>query len=127
MSAYNNYTGKPAYRWVNPHQTNYTPQERPYGYSAYYLIGDDKTRERCSVVYSDRLYQWDHDKAQRVRDKTNDKFGIDRYGNWRKWNLETASYYLSLYWEKPIKVTAIAEECHLGNGFPLWIIWYKDA
>lgn len=84
----------------------------------------DNISKKCpSAVYTDRLYQWDHKKYDALRKKHfND---ISQY--WSGANPSTVSAFLSDYFGKPVKVQAIAHQENRSNGYPVWIIWYKET
>lgn len=103
------------YRWVDPHRDNRTKEEWPYSYSDHYLVGT-ATKGDCAV-YSDRLHQWDHVSFDRARART---------GDYTK-SLRKASDFMTTYYNRPIKVTAVAEGCNVSSGYPYWVIWFHDA
>lgn len=105
------------YRFVDPTRECRTKEDWPYSYSEHYLWGE---REKgCEAVYSDRLAQWDHEKAAAAL-----KGMSGRYGHWGK---AGTSKYLSAYFGKPIEAVAVAEGCNVSNGYPYWVFWFRDA
>lgn len=105
--------------WVYPNQRNYTKEERPYGYSAHFIKGGHKEAgESCDAVYSDRLRQQYENHSEIARRYFKGDY-LDRV------SLGDLSKYLSDLFRKKVRVTAVAEECHLGNGYPLWILYYQ--
>lgn len=107
------------YRFVDPNRENRTKEDWPYSYSDHYLWGE--CTEDSSAVYSDRLAQWDSDKAKAARDAVADLKCI--YGHWGK---DGTSKYLSAYFGKPVEAVAVAEGCNVSSGYPYWIFWYRD-
>lgn len=102
------------YRWVNNRADNCTKEDWPYSYSEHYLVGTK--RKGDDAVYSDRLQQWDHVSFSRAWDRT---------GSYTK-SLRKASDFLTTYFNRPIEVSAVAEGCNASNGYPYWIIWFRD-
>lgn len=113
--------GRPDGRWVNPDNTN-PKSTHPYSYSEFYIWGYAAGKEASTdAVYSDRLAQWDREKFERccrevVPNKRWDQMGSGEVSKW-----------LTAYFGRPIVATALAEGCNVSNGYPYWIIWFKDA
>lgn len=93
----------------------------PYSYDPFriYKRNWDSNDE---VVYSDRLFQWDSEKYERL---TKEVFGnsgqyfTNRYP-------EEIEQFLQRYFNRRILLTGIMEGCNVGNGYPYWIFYYKD-
>jgi len=103
-------------RWVDPTRT----RERsayPYSYDEFFIWGDRKSKEGASGDYSDRLWQWDREKASRC---WKDHVG----GTWQGATKAKLSAFLTAYHGKPIKAVALAEGCNPSNGYPYWIVWW---
>lgn len=127
MSGFDSYGyGRPRYDWVWPGVYERTKEEYPYAYSAHYIKGNAETAKGCSATYSDRLRQWDHDKYRECTSIVYQTHTGSDYC-WRNMTLEQCSKWMSLFYSKKIQVCAIAEECHQGNGYPIWIIFHKDV
>jgi hypothetical protein len=96
-----------------------TRNKYPYSYEPYVLWkGDYKKTDH--VVYSDRLMQWDYDKFNKCCMKVWNNEG--QYFDNRKPN--DIENFLSKYYDKEIKLTAIMEGCNVSNGYPYWIFFY---
>lgn len=108
------------YRFVDTTRENRTKEDWPYSYSDHYLWGEQQ--KGCEAVYSDRLAQWDNDKAKAAGAAIADL--NCRYGHWGK---EGTSKYLSAYFGKPVEAVAVAEGCNVSSGYPYWIFWFRDA
>jgi hypothetical protein len=94
----------------------------PYSYDPF-IVWYGNARKGDSVVYSDRLVQWDYDKymecAKTVRTKYNtNSFDIN--------NPVQVKEFLSLYYDKQVVLTAIVEGCNVSNGYPYWILYFRD-
>src|SRR5690242_3379526 len=60
--------------WVNPDRRR-TKQSHPYSYDEFFIFGDRASAQAAKdAVYSDRLWQWDHEKARRIHAKFNKRF-----------------------------------------------------
>ena len=108
------------YRFVDPNRENRTKEDWPYSYSEFFLWGEPE--KGCEAVYSDRLAQWDYDKAAAAAKSVADLGS--RYGYWGK---DGTSKYLTTYFGRPVEALAAAEGCNVGNGFPYWVFWFRDA
>jgi hypothetical protein len=99
-----------------------TREEYPYSYDAYVIWKKDYKEGKGNVVYSDRLMQWDFGKynacCKRVWNDERQYFD-DRQP-------EDIEMFLSLYFEKTIKLTAIMKGCNVSNGYPYWVFFYED-
>jgi len=104
--------------WVDPTRT-LGARSNPYSYSEVYLWGGANTIHGAEAVYSDRLYQWDHAKA----DAASRLVGK----GWRYWSEADAKTFLDAYFGEPITPTAMAEGCNISSGYPYWIFWFKRA
>ena len=107
-------------RWVDPRNQR-TVQEYPYSYSEFFLFGDRSgVKAAHDGLYSDRIWQWDHKKADACWAEHVGKIG------WRNVGQKRLTAFLSAYLGKPVTVTAQAEGCNVGNGYPYWIAWFTD-
>ena len=107
----------PRYRWVEPSRENRRKEDWPYSYTDHYLWGRKQNGD--SAVYSDRLHQW----SSEAWDRAWKAVGSKRFDQFTD---ADANKFMSAYYEKPIKVTALAEGCNVGNGYPYWILWFRD-
>lgn len=109
--------------WVDPKGPKRTKHEYPYSYSAFYLWKSAKGNKGCAAVYSDRLEQWDYNKYKEAVAASGAK------GRMSTWDAKTCGKFLTAFFGRPTRVFALAEECNVSNGFPLWIFWfqYTDA
>lgn len=112
------------YQDLDGNPVKHTRLTHPYNY-------DDFVQWRCSgfrredypsAVYSDRLLSWDYDKFGRCAKEvwgSGGQYFSDR-------TPEEIEQFLSLYFEKPIKLGAVMQGCNHSNGFPLWIFFYRE-
>lgn len=105
--------------WIDSDNTR-DRHEYPYSYSAYYIwrVGSVKHKDGVDCVYDDRMRQWDSKKYEKAL-IPNKRFP--------EYTPKDASKFLTEYFGKPIEATALAEGCNVGNGYPYWIFYYKDA
>lgn len=107
-------------RWVDPSRTN-SKITHPYSYSEFYIFGGPAAnRASDGADYSDRLWQWDYDRAQRLWKEHCDC-------RWAQAGADKLSAFMSAYHGRPLVVTALAEGCNVSNGYPYWIVWYRAA
>ena len=105
------------YRWVEPNRDNRTKEEWPYSYSDHYLWGAPGKDHHA--VYSDRLGQWDGDAWKRACAAVPKK-------SLSQFSQSDADKFMSAYYGKPIKVSALAEGCNVSSGYPYWILWFAE-
>ena len=100
-----------------------TPITHPYSFDTYCVYRDieffDMKPQDMSVAHSDRLDQWDRDKFDHACKLVG---GINSFD----YNPEIAQKFLSVYFDKEIKLLAIEKACNVGNGYPYWIFYYKE-
>jgi hypothetical protein len=96
-----------------------TKNEYPYSYDPFVVWEDN--HGKSSVVYSDRLYQWDYEKYNKCCQKVWNNEG--QYFSQRQ--PQDIEKFLTLYFNKPIKLTLIMEGCNVSNGYPYWIFGYE--
>lgn len=91
-------------------KTKYT---HPYSYDPFVLWkgkGDAN-----GSVYTDRLYQWDYEKADRLGKK---HMPGKRWDNAQPSQIEA---FLREYLDAPdLKLVKIIEYCNVSNGYPVW-------
>jgi len=107
-------------KWVDPHFTR-ERDEYPYSYSEFFLSGnrDVIATPGVEAYYSDRIFQWDFEKAKRLWN--------EHCGN-RHWNsvgVQRLQDFCRAYFDKPnLKLLAHAEGCNAGSGYPYWLVWF---
>lgn len=67
------------------------------------------------TVYSDRLWQWNHDKYKKVHEQVFGNAGQIFWGETK----EKCSEFLSLYFGREIKVINMYDHENCSNGMPL--------
>lgn len=111
--------GKPF--WLSPEgERNFTskrtPISHPYSYDPIILFTNTEVKA-SNTVYSDRLFQWNSDK--------HDKLCTEYFGNrgqvWRDRAPESIQSFLRAYIaDQSIALVRIVEYCNPSNGYPCW-------
>ena len=101
-----------------------TPFTHPYNYDEFVVWKKEGANdiERDSAVYSDRLWEWDHEKYNKFCQEV---FG-DKGQQFNSRNPDGIEKFLSLYFEKEVMLTAIVQGCNQSSGFPYWIFFYRE-
>lgn len=90
-----------------------TKEEYPYSYDAFVVYGR-RDEEKCNgSVYTDRLYQWDHEKTKslNIKDWTSNFKGIEAF--LREWQ-----------GHEKLELLQVVEYCNVSNGYPTWRLDY---
>ena len=112
------YTGEPIDR---------TPVTHPYSFDDYILwtkpgLTRKKAIQGTGSAYSDRLFQWDPAKHDRL---CKEHFG-DRAQQWGNREPAKIEAFLRDYHDDPsITLTMIVASCNQSSGFPLWAFIWK--
>jgi hypothetical protein len=95
----------------NPHYTDsrFDKEQTIYG----------KAQKGLSYDYSDRLWQWDWDKAQNAWQSVKD-------ANVNKHTQRGHEMYLSTYFDKPIELRHIIAGINRSNGYSYLVYGYRD-
>jgi hypothetical protein len=107
-------------KWVDPDGLCREKSAWPYAYSEFYLFGGKAGADASDAAnYSDRLWEWDRAKA--------DRLWVEhcKGHRWDNAPIEKLDAFMSAYWERKLEVTALAEGCNPSNGYPYWIVWYR--
>jgi len=99
-----------------------TKEEYPYSYDVYVTWKGDYNKDKGDCAYSDRLLNWDWDKYNECVMEVWGNKGQIFYNRTPK-DIEK---FLSLYYDKEVKLTMIMEGCNVSNGFPYWIFFFGD-
>lgn len=119
------YGAKARYLDLNGNIIKRTPFSNPYNYDEFVVWKKESANdiERGSAVYSDRLWEWDHEKYNKFCQEV---FG-DKGQQFNSRKPDGVEKFLSLYFEKEVILTAIVQGCNQSSGFPYWIFFYKEA
>lgn len=86
-------------------------------YKSYDYLKDD------TVVYSDRLHQWDSDKYKKAASEVFDGYQGQYFDNF---TVNQIQNFLSLYFNKQVILTRIDKEENVSNGYPYWVFYYRN-
>ena len=118
----NKFDHRHIYTDINGNPVHRTKETYPYAYDPYVVWKDDYNENTDGATYSDRLWQQNPNKFDECRQKVwNDKGQIFSYRD--SIGIEK---FLSLYFEREVKLTAIIEGCNSSNGYPYWVFFYRD-
>ena len=114
---------KPQFVDLDGNPIKRTPYSNPYNYDEY-VVWKDKNfdKEKYSAVYSDRLWQWDYEKYQRYCQEVFKNRG-QRFDEREPKEIEE---FLSMYFNKEIKLMAVMKGCNVSSGFPYWVFLYEN-
>ena len=114
---------KPEFIDLDGNEIKRNPFTHPYNYDEYIIWkAENFVKEKCDAVYSDRLYQWDYEKYNRCCQEVFKNKGQQFYQR----NPKDIEKFLSMYFDKQIKLTAIMQGCNQSSGFPYWIFLYEE-
>ena len=119
------YEIKPAFVDLDGNAIEKTPFSHPYNYDEYVLWkSENYTKEKpYSGVYSDRLFQWNHDKYNDCCQKVFKNKGQD-FSKRESYEIEE---FLRLYLnEKDLKLIAVLQGCNIATGYPYWVFLYRN-
>jgi hypothetical protein len=98
-----------------------TPTTHPYSYDGFITWRGGKNEEANNTIYSDRLWQWDHKKTNKLCEK---HFG-DKSQYFNQRTPEQIEAFLRDYTNNPnLKLIFIMEYCHQSSGYPIWRFEY---
>jgi hypothetical protein len=108
-------------KFVYPGRTN-DKSSHPYSYDEFFIFGSREGISRKSVgaVYSDRLFQEDWKKMERL---SKEHLGC----RFEQAGAEKLGAFLTAWWGKPIRVVALSEGCNAATQYPYWVMWYEHA
>jgi len=84
------------------------------------IVFEKETTKTVSITYSDRLYQWDFEKYNKLCKK---HFG-DIAQMWDNRTPEATETFLSEYLDEKITLTKIIKTIRPDNGYPVWTFEY---
>ncbi len=127
MDEYNDYWGCDAgslYLDFNGRPVKRTPRTHPYSYNEFVLYKSEDFDQMDSMVYHDRMLQWDRETFGKATSAVWPKApGSQMFSGKSPADINR---FLCLYFGKEIKLTAVLQGCNAGNGFPHWVFAYKE-
>lgn len=97
-------------------------KEYPYSYTAYAIWNSGEWSPNDDVVYSDRLSGWYGDKYYELGKELGVRGGLSMGYT----DPEILEKFLSELFERKVKLTGIEEECNVSNGYPYWLLYYRE-
>lgn len=106
--------------WVSADPNARTKTTHPYNYDPFTIwLGPVKPD---GGVYSDRLFQWDHEKHDRLCMK---HFG-DKGQYWDRRDTGAIQAFLRDYLDAPeLVLCEVQEYCNQATGYPCWYFAYR--
>ena len=100
-----------------------TPQTHPYNYDSFVTwMGGDR-KDATGAIYSDRLFQWDSDKHDRLCQK---HFG-NRGQYWDKRDPKEIEAFLRDWTDnQSLRLIYVVQCCNQASGYPCWCFGYAD-
>jgi len=94
-----------------------TQEKYPYSYDGFVTYRNGKNEEVKSTIYSDRLLQWDYNKARNLMMKHFGESG-DYWNNRSPQKIE--SFLKDWTGDKSLKLILIMQYCNASTGYPVW-------
>lgn len=118
---FNQITFCPEYVDWDGNEVKRTPMEYPYSYEPHVIAKIDHNYQ--GAVYSDRLYQWDYEKYNRLCQK---HFN-DEAQSWDHRPFDKIEEFLADYFNNQnLKLVGIMKGANYSNGYPYWIFMYNE-
>lgn len=96
-----------------------TKEQYPYSYDMFVVWRDGPNEDCTGSVYSDRMVQWDSNLYEECRKKHDLK-------NYVGATRQQLNGFMSDYLKKPVQVLFLAEGCNQSNGYPVWLLGFKE-
>lgn len=118
---------RPEYKNIRGERIIHTPDKFPYSFDPYCIFKDSEYDETdpkdIKQVFTDRMKQWDIKLyeycCKKVFGKTIDCFSAIPS--------EMVQDFISNYFTKSVKILGLEIGCNVSNGYPYWIIYYKEV
>ena len=107
---------------LNGNPVKRTPINHPYTYDFYVQWVGGNKEEINSVVYSDRLWQWDYKKYNTLMEK---HFGNQGQIFYDVNPTKMQSFLRDYMDDQELELIAIMQGCNVSSGFPLWTFHFK--
>ena len=96
------------------------PKDYPYSYTRFCIYKND-WKDTDTMVYSDRLRSW----YENYYDLKREYLGRGDY--FSLYEPEQIEKFLSVLFGKNITLTGMEEECNCFNGYPYWLLYYREG
>jgi len=94
-----------------------TRDSHPYNYDPFMVCGHDQKTNGGD--YSDRLYEWNYEKAKACAEKH--LCGVSEFRN-----LAKVEAFLRDYHDQPeLNLAYVIQMCNVSNGYPVWYFGYN--
>lgn len=101
-----------------------TPDKNMYSYDAFVVYKSSEYSSTDFAVYSDRMIRWNRENFERaVKTVWPEHTGSQMFYGRTHSDIEK---FLSVYYDKTVKLTAIMEGCNFSGGYPYWVFYYKE-
>jgi hypothetical protein len=103
-------------------RTTMDKTQNPYSYKAF-MMWNEKVKGQIYITdYSDRMYQRDSEKYNKCS-----QIVFGNHGQlFDHRDPKLVEKFLSLYYDKKVKLCWIEEHCNISNGYPLWLFGCQD-
>lgn len=108
---------------LNGNPVERTPFSHPYNYDSFVNWKGDYVEGKCDAVYSDRMYSWD---CKKYKEAAQEAFGNNHGLYFSETSPEDIEHFLSAYFGKSVKLTAVVQCCNQSSGFPYWCFFYQE-
>lgn len=113
---------------VGMHLGPRTKHEYPYSYDAILQWKKfNTTPSDATAVYADRLCQWNYDKYRRLcleHFRNGNDTGGDYFHGRSPAKIE--QFLRDYYDNQDLELLRVEEHCNIGNGFPVWVFFFRD-
>lgn len=105
------------YDFVNP-RNNRGPDKYPYSFDTYFTWRPDPDKaEGAGAIYSDRMREWDWEKA---------KMAFKDSGSTESMKPNQAKRVIELYYDGKYECVGYAVACNQSSGYPIGVFYIKE-
>ena len=108
---------------LNGEPVQRTPYTHPYSYDEFLVYKAVDFSEMDTVVYADRLYQWNACTFKCAYSQVWPKYPNGR--NFHNKLIGDIERFLQLYYQRDVHLTAVLQGCNMGNGYPYWVFFFR--
>lgn len=117
----------PEYTNIKGEKVIHSPDKYKYSFDPYCIFKDpeyDETNPKdIQQVFTDRMRQWDTKLYEYCCEKVFGKT-IDCFSSIPA---EMIQEFVGNYFTKSVKILGLEIGCNISNGYPYWIIYYKEV
>jgi hypothetical protein len=106
-----------------------TPEAYPYAHDFFVQERVGKNEEATSVVYSDRLLDFDYAKTRKLLVKHFKDTGIDEGGDRydRRSAARIEGFLREWYGDPGLRVILVMKGCNVASGHPVWLFFIRPT